>query len=90
MSSTSGVENLLTFVVTHPSTALSQVSLISQLVSQQADKLKLIVSGRVIDQSRSLAEQGVKNNSTVMIMLLQDQGRDQHCQLLSLFCIYIS
>ena len=46
----------------------------SQLVSQQPDKLKLIVSGRVIDQTRSLAEQGVKNNSTVMIMLIQDQG----------------
>lgn len=49
------------------------VSLVSQLVSQQPDKLKLIVSGRVIDQTRSLAEQGVKNNSTVMIMLIQDQ-----------------
>ena len=57
---------------------MSQVSLVSQLVSQQADKLKLIVSGRVIDQSRSLAEQGVKNNSTVMIMLIQDQGGAQH------------
>ena len=30
-----------------------------------------------MDQSKSLAEQGVKNNSTVMIMLLQDQGRDE-------------
>ena len=48
------------------------VSLVSQLVSQPPDKLKLIVGGRVLEQSRSLAEQGVKNNSTVMIILLQD------------------
>ena len=46
----------------------------SDLVNQSQDKLKLIVSGRVVDHSQSLAEQGIKNSSTVMIMLIQDQG----------------
>ena len=56
------------------STGQELVSLVSPLVNQSQEKLKLIVSGRVLDQTLSLAEQGIKNNSTVMIMLIQDQG----------------
>jgi len=55
------------------STGHQLAQLVSELVNQSQEKLKLIVSGRLVEQSTSLAEQGVKNNSTVMIILIQDQ-----------------
>ena len=40
----------------------------SALVSTPAEQLKLIISGKVVRTEASLAGQGVKNNSTIMVV----------------------
>ena len=44
------------------------------MVGQTPERIKMIVSGRVIDPALSLMTQGVKNSATVMVILLQDAG----------------
>jgi len=45
---------------------------VSALVSTPADQLKLIISGKVVRTEASLAGQGVKNNSTIMVVKVGD------------------
>ena len=47
-------------------------TMISEMLGHTPDKIKMIVNGRVINSDQSLGEQGVKNSSTVMIMMIQD------------------
>jgi len=48
------------------------VNLVSGMVSQTPEKIKMIINGRVLDPNLSLMSQGVKNSATVMIILIQD------------------
>ena len=48
--------------------------MVSGFVSQPPERIKLIISGRVVDPDLSLMTQGVKNSATVMVILLQDAG----------------
>ena len=47
-------------------------SAVAGLVGQTADKIKMIVSGRVVDGDQTLMEQGVRNSAVVMVILLAD------------------
>ena len=47
---------------------------VAGLVSQPQDRIKLVSGGRVLDMDLSLAEQGVRNSATVMVILIQDTG----------------
>ena len=46
--------------------------MVAGMVGQDRDKLKMIVSGRVLSPDLSLGDQGVRNSATVMVMLIQD------------------
>ena len=50
------------------------VNLVSGMVNQTPEKIKMIINGRVLDPNLSLMSQGVKNSATVMIILIQDSG----------------
>ena len=47
-------------------------SSVAGLVGQTADKIKMIVSGRVVVGDQTLMEQGVRNSAVVMVILLAD------------------
>jgi len=47
---------------------------VSGLVSTPGEELKLIVSGRVVRGEETLASQGVKNNSTLMVVKIDASG----------------
>ena len=42
------------------------------LMGQTPEKIKMIVSGRVVDGDQTLMEQGIRNSAVVMVILLAD------------------
>jgi len=52
------------------STGAELIEQISSLVNCPKDKLKIICNGRVIGQDSSLASQNVKNNATIMVVMV--------------------
>ena len=54
------------------STGAELGSVVAGLAGQTAEKIKMIVSGRVVDCDKSLMEQGIRNSAVVMVILLAD------------------
>ena len=54
------------------STGADLGKMVAGLVGQTLEKIKMIVSGRVVDGDKTLMEQGVRNSAIVMVILLAD------------------